>query len=62
MITAALVLAAVALTVWTVIGAFAADMAVEGKDTKVAVLAYALSAVSALTVGALVSVVWTINK
>jgi hypothetical protein len=61
-ITAALVLAAVALTVWTVIGAFAADMAAEGKDTKVAVLAYALSGVSALTVGALVSVVWTINK
>jgi hypothetical protein len=61
-ITAALVLAAVALTVWTVIGAFAADMAVESKDTSAAVIAYALSAVSVFAVGALVSVVWTINK
>jgi hypothetical protein len=35
---------------------------VESKDTSAAVIAYALSAVSVFAVGALVSVVWTINK
>lgn len=62
MMTAAMILAIVVLAVWTVIGAFTADVAIAEKDTKASVVAYALSGVSAFTVGTLVSVVWTLNK